>query len=255
VLCREHSIHKFLGSAKGSTGINCLAPSTLGHSIHKFLGSAKGTKGINSLLEFLVMGIRQLELLVKERCQSGTLTMEDALHLFHRLLATKNPAPSIYPINHLFTALVRMKNSSSHYATIFSLFNRLTQTKGVSPAPNVYTYSVLISYCTQMKQLGLGWIFFGRFLKVGQRADAPIFSPILKGLCSECRIREAVVLLLDKMSRFGCACNVNSYSIVIDGLCKIGAISKAFGLLDIILSEGVAPNVFTYNSLIDGLCK
>jgi pentatricopeptide repeat protein len=97
--------------------------------------------------------------------------------------------------------------------------------------------------------------FFGRFLKKGQRADAFIFTPILEGLCSEYRISEAVAMLLDKVPRLGCAPNVISYNIVIDGLCKIGAISKAFDLLDIMLSEHVASDVCMYNSLMDGLCK
>ena len=83
----------------------------------------------------MAMGTRQLELLVKERYRSGTLTIKDALQFFDRLLAAKNPAPSIYSFTQLFTALTRMKNSKTHCATIFSLFNRWTQSRGVSPSP------------------------------------------------------------------------------------------------------------------------
>ncbi|XP_078170558.1 pentatricopeptide repeat-containing protein At3g61360-like isoform X2 [Carex rostrata] len=201
------------------------------------------------------MGTRQLELLVKERYRSGTITIKDALQFFDHLLATKSPAPSIYSFNHLFTALTRIKNSSNHYATVFSLFNRWTQTRRVSPSPDICTYCILIAYCIRMNRQKLGLVFLGRFIKSRQRADARIFNPLLKGLCYENRISEAVAMAFNKMPKLGCKPNVISYSTVIDGLCKEGAISNAFGLFERMLSEGIVPNVITYNSLINGLCK
>src|SRR5664279_2304226 len=158
----------------------------------------------------MLMGTRQLESLVKEHCRLGTLTIKDALQFFDRLLATKNPTPSIYSFNHLFTALTRMKNSNNHYSTVFSLFNRWTQSRGVSPSPNVCTYSVLISYCIRMNQLRLGLVFLGQFIKGGQRAEPDIFNPLLKGLCYENRVSEAVAMLLYKMPKLRCTPNVIS---------------------------------------------
>ncbi|XP_078153129.1 pentatricopeptide repeat-containing protein At5g03800-like [Carex rostrata] len=201
------------------------------------------------------MGIRQLELVVKERCRSGTLTIKDAFQIFDRLLAAKNPTPSIYSFNQLFTALTRMKNSNNHYASVFSLFNRWTQPRRVSPSPDGVTYSVLISYCIRMNQPRLGLVFLGRFIKGGQRAEANIFNPLLKGLCSENRISDAVAMVFNKMPKLGCTPNVISYNTIIDGLCKEGTISKAFSVFEKMLSVGIVPNVVTYSSLIDGLCK
>ena len=63
----------------------------------------------------MAMGTRQLELLVKERYRSGTLTIKDALQIFDHLLVAKNPAPSIYSFNQLFTALTRMNNTNNTY--------------------------------------------------------------------------------------------------------------------------------------------
>jgi hypothetical protein len=41
-----------------------------------------------------------------------------------------------------------------------------------------------------------------------------------------------------------------------DGLCKEGAVGKAFGcLFEQMLSIGVVPNIVTYNTLINGLCN
>ena len=138
----------------------------------------------------MAMGTRQLELLVKERYRPGTLTIKDALHFFDLLLAAKNPAPSIYSFTQLFTALTRMKNTNNHYATVFSLFNRLTQPKIVSASPSICTYCILIDYCIQMNWPKLGLVLLGRFLKGGQRVDPRIFNPLLKGLCYENRSSE-----------------------------------------------------------------
>ncbi|KAJ4786870.1 Pentatricopeptide repeat (PPR) superfamily protein [Rhynchospora pubera] len=194
------------------------------------------------------MGLRRLELLVQERCRSGTLTFQEALQLFHRLLTAKNRAPPILLFNNLFHAFVRMKNSNKYYATIFSLFDRLTETPRFSRSlPNVFTYTILMGYCTQINQPALGFIYFGRFIKAGLRADAFICSALLKALCSENRIHEAVNMVLNKMRKLACTPNVVSYSIIIDALCKNGEISKAFRLLDQMHLEGLVPNVFTYS--------
>ncbi|KAJ4779922.1 Pentatricopeptide repeat (PPR) superfamily protein [Rhynchospora pubera] len=149
-----------------------------------------------------------------------------------------------------------MKNSNNHYATVCSLFNRLTLIKGGrgSPSPDVCTYAIFIDYCTQINQLKHGMIFFGRFIKVGQRANDFIFNPLLKGLCSENKIGDAVAMVLQKMSKFDCPPNVISYNTAIDGLCKKDAVNRAFNLLEHMLSEGLVPNVVTYSSLIYGLC-
>ncbi|KAJ1688751.1 hypothetical protein LUZ63_012906 [Rhynchospora breviuscula] len=200
------------------------------------------------------MGLRRLELLVQERCRPGTLTFQEALQLFHRLLAAKNRAPPILLFNKLFTAFVRMKNSNNYYATIFSLFDCLTETPRFARSlPDVFTYTILMGYCTQMNQPTLGFIYFGRFIKAGLRADAFICNALLKALCSENRIHDAVNLMLNKMHKLACIPNVVPYSIIIDALCKKGEINKAFRLLDQMLLEGLVPDVIIYSSLILGL--
>ncbi|XP_078159332.1 uncharacterized protein LOC144554849 [Carex rostrata] len=199
------------------------------------------------------MGTRQLESFVRERCRSGTLTVPEARCLFDRLLATSSPTPSIYPFNHLFTALVRMNNLTNHYPTIFSLFNRLTQNKHISP--DVCTYGILINCCTRVDRVGLAFVLLGQFLKVGPGVHSDVFNPLLKGLCKHNRIHEAAAIVLDKMPMLGCTPDLFSYNTLINGHCKKGDIEKAEELLDDMVSRGLQPDVVTYNTLIDGLCK
>ena len=73
----------------------------------------------------------QIEDLVKRRCQFGNLDIEDARHLFDKMLGA-NPKPSFLLLDLLPTRILRMKNTS-HYPTILSLYNNMNWAAGVSP--------------------------------------------------------------------------------------------------------------------------
>ncbi|KAJ4794433.1 Pentatricopeptide repeat-containing protein [Rhynchospora pubera] len=235
------------------------------------------------------MRTRQFESFVRERCRSGSLTFPEALGLFDHLLHFRDPAPSIITFNFLFTSLVRMKDVSRHYATVLSLFNQLPRPRGISP--DVCTYSICIDCCARVNRLGLAFALLGRLLKDRLRAKPIVFTPLLKGLCRDNRITEAADMVFDKMPKLGCAPNLISYAAlikgycsaektifatellhkmitqrgefkpdvityntVIDGLCKEGAVSKAFCLFGKMHSLGVLPNTVTYTTLIGGIC-
>ncbi|XP_078174513.1 uncharacterized protein LOC144568144 isoform X2 [Carex rostrata] len=207
------------------------------------------------------------------------------LNYLRTRLVLWSPPTSIIPYNRYLDALVRNSDPS-----VFSFFNRITQTEGISP--DDYTYGIMINYCVQMKQLNLAFSFLGRLLKEGQRAKAATINPILKALCSENRIGEAACIVIDKMPKLRCIPNVISYNIlikglcskgntglvlqlffkmakhggeyepcaitystVIDELCKVGELAKAFCLYKQMYSAGVLPDTVTYSSLINGLCK
>lgn len=109
------------------------------------------------------MATRQLELLVRDRLNSGAISTEEALLLFNRLLVAQNPVPSIHPFNQLLTALLRSNTSANPQATVFFLFNRLTRTGGIYP--NHCTYGILINCCVQTNHICLAFGVLGRLLK------------------------------------------------------------------------------------------
>ncbi|KAJ4787559.1 pentatricopeptide (PPR) repeat protein [Rhynchospora pubera] len=190
----------------------------------------------------------------KQHWKTGPISTEEAINQLQFHLAPPNTPTSIYAFNQLLSTLVRAK-TSRRYRSIFPHYNHLTQTLGISP--DKYTYGYMINICAQMNQLNLSFIFLGRLCKEGHRLDAKIFSPILKCLCSEDRICEAVVMLLHKMPKLGTMPNVFSYNILIKGLLSYGKTDLALQLFFKMVKIGgeCEPDVITYTTIIDGLSK
>ena len=46
-----------------------------------------------------------------------------------------------------------------------------------------------------------------------------------------------------------------SYSIFMDGLCRLGMVCKAFEVLEVMIEKGLRPNAVTLNILLDCLCR
>ena len=92
------------------------------------------------------------------------------------------------------------------------------------PGPKVCnsdpTIEIMIKYCKQTNWLKLAFSCLGRILKDGHRAEAVIFNPILKGLCSANRVGEAATIVMYKMPKLGCIPDLETYNTLIDGLCK-----------------------------------
>ena len=81
----------------------------------------------------------------------------------------------------------------------------------------------------------------------GCTPDEVSYNIILKGLCDEKRIEEALQLLFHKMDDRGISPTVVTYNTVIDGLCKVQAVDRAEGVLQQMIHKGVKPNIQTYN--------
>ncbi|XP_078152862.1 uncharacterized protein LOC144548054 [Carex rostrata] len=209
----------------------------------------------------------------------------ESLNHYHSSLPSQNPPPSIQTFKERLSALVFNSDPA-----VFTLFDRITLTDGIRPDGS--TYGVMIKYCARINRLDLAFCFLGMLLKEGHTAKPVIFSPIIKSLCSENRANEAAAVVLYKMPKLGSVPNLFSYnilikgfcskgnigfslqllyrmikqggkckpcvitySVVIDELCKIGQLAKAFGLYRQMCFAGVIPDTITYNSLINGLCK
>ncbi|XP_078151288.1 pentatricopeptide repeat-containing protein At2g01740-like [Carex rostrata] len=115
----------------------------------------------------------------------------------------------------------------------------------------------MIKYCVQMNQLSLAFSFLGRLLKEGQRAKAATINPILKALCFENRIGEAIAIVIDKLPKLGSIPDVISYNILIKGLCSKGNTNLVLQLFFKMAKHGgeYEPSAITYNTVIDELCK
>nr|QIP66260.1 restorer of fertility-like protein [Triticum aestivum] len=142
-----------------------------------------------------------------QRARSGTLTTEDAHHLFDELLRQGNHVQE-RPLNNFLAALARAPASpfcSDGPALAVALFGRLSRGAGRRVAqPNVFTYGVLMDCCCRARRLDLAIAFFARLLKTGLEAGQVVFGTLLKGLCHAKRSDEALDVLLHRMPELGC---------------------------------------------------
>ncbi|KEH16830.1 putative pentatricopeptide [Medicago truncatula] len=77
------------------------------------------------------------------------------------------------------------------------------------------------------------------------------YNIIINGLCKIKIVDEA----LNLFTEMHCKPNTVTYNSLIDLLCKSDRVSDAWKLLDQMHDRGQRPNVITYTSLLHALCK
>jgi pentatricopeptide repeat protein len=139
-----------------------------------------GRDNVESTIQFLQS--------VRDRCRSRRLrNLDDALGLFDRMLHI-HPLPSIVDFTQLLTAIARMK----HHSTVITLSKEM-ELSGI--APDVCTLSVLINCFCHSNRVDFGFSILARILKFGFQPDCIILSTLVKGLCLQGNIVEAVKLV------------------------------------------------------------
>uniref|UniRef100_A0ACD5TYA8 Uncharacterized protein n=1 Tax=Avena sativa TaxID=4498 RepID=A0ACD5TYA8_AVESA len=196
-----------------------------------------------------------------ERVRAGTLSPEDAHHLFDELLQQDAPAQAP-ALDSFFAALARAPDPSARKdgrALAVALFNRACREEaGRRVAPlTARAYGILMDCCCRLGRPDLGLAFFGRLLKTGLRTNDMEAYTLIKCLCGEKRTDEAVEVLLHRMPELGCAPDVLSYSLVLKILCDDSKSQRALDLLQMMAKQGgrCSPNVVAYSTVIHGFCK
>jgi len=91
-------------------------------------------------------------------------------------------------------------------------------------------------------------------VKSGCRPDTITYSTLIAGLCRVGRIEEAWGVL-DKMDEENCPPTVRCYTSIVLGYCDEGRIDEAKGLIEKMGSFGCPPDNVTYTILIGALCQ
>ncbi|CAN6325804.1 unnamed protein product [Urochloa humidicola] len=107
----------------------------------------------------------ELERVIAGRFRSGSLGLDDAVKLLDELLIYARPA-SVHAFNKILTAVSRAGGRrSSTSALVISLYNRMARASPNKVAPNLHTYSIIISSFCSIGHLEFSFAAFGLILK------------------------------------------------------------------------------------------
>jgi pentatricopeptide repeat protein len=199
----------------------------------------------------------RLEGTIRRRVQSGSLGPEDALRLFDKLLQRQRqrsfPGSVYYAFNNLITAVARCRSDEHGPARAVSLFSRMA--RGGAAVPDAYTYGFLVSCCCRLGRVDLALSPLTAVFKASLTLEPIAFTPLLRGLCNERGVEEAVNVVRLVMLDLGCAPNVVTYCIILKGLCDHGRSLQALEVLRTMVREGDETNVVSYTTVICNLFK
>ncbi|XP_068657877.1 pentatricopeptide repeat-containing protein At5g46100-like isoform X2 [Aristolochia californica] len=121
--------------------------------------------------------------------------------------------------------------------------------------PSVGSFNILLkALCKSSRTLDAAFKVFEQMPVRGFVPDCYTYGTLINGLCRLGQITKARKLLLE-MEKKDCSPSVVTYSSLIHGLCLSNCMDEALEMLNIMSSKNIKPNVITYSSLMDGLCK
>jgi pentatricopeptide repeat protein len=88
----------------------------------------------------------------------------------------------------------------------------------------------------------------------GQHPDWQTYSILLDGLCKNLHLPK-VLTLFHEMEDKKLDLNIVIYNILIDGMCNARKLTTAKELFITLPTKGLQANVWTYNIMIKWLCK
>ncbi|KAF3456640.1 hypothetical protein FNV43_RR01294 [Rhamnella rubrinervis] len=205
-----------------------------------------------------------LENLIRKRCKSGTLKLDEALGFFNSLIHTR-PMPSIWAFSQLIGPLSKLND----YSTAISMFKEMMRC--VDFCPDVCTMAIVINCYCRLNKVDLGFSVLAIILKHGLQTDAIAFNTLLHGLCRQSESMDDAVELFEGIVGRGDPCDQITYATIIGGwkikpsvdcfnpfidtLCKERHVDKALELFQDMVNQDVQPDVVTYTALFHGLCK
>nr|KAJ0228022.1 hypothetical protein LSAT_V11C100005310 [Lactuca sativa] len=162
------------------------------------------------------------------------------------------PVPPVRQFNHILIKIAKMKQ----YPTAISLildhdllgFNS-------SVKPNLYTFSIAINCFCHTGRVDLGFSVYGKVVKLGYKPDSAIINTLIRGLCDNGNICEALKFSEMNMNN-GLQPTVVTFGTIINGICKKDGPQAAHRFLQLVEeTKGFHLGATEYNTIINGLCK
>ncbi|GAB2289775.1 hypothetical protein Dimus_024081 [Dionaea muscipula] len=189
---------------------------------------------------------------VRGRCRKGFSNLDDPLNLFRQLTSAKHPLPSVFDLNTIVGAIVRMK----HYSTAISLSHDFPS---LGIRFNDCSFNILINCYCHLNYIDFAFSVMGKMMKLGFEPNNITFTTLINGHIVNDRPQRAA-LLFQKISSQGFRPNLFTYGAlvkviynnIVDSLCKDKLLTEALDLFFEMKSKCIAPDEVTYRSLIRG---
>ncbi|XP_004513678.1 uncharacterized protein, partial [Cicer arietinum] len=121
-------------------------------------------------------------------------------------------------------------------------------------APNVVSYTILISgYCKLSKMKEASRIF-DEMVRSGIKPSAPIFNALIDGFVKAGDMASALGIH-KKMILYGCTPDVVTFTSLIDGYCRVGQVDYGLELWREMKARNISESLYTFSILISALCK
>ncbi|KAI4997972.1 hypothetical protein ZWY2020_053314 [Hordeum vulgare] len=143
--------------------------------------------------------------------------------------------------------------------------------RGKNLSPDECTYNTLIKGFLDEGKIKLAIYIFNEMMKQSLKPSLATYTTLIDGYCRSGVTGEALRVLyemqvavfhaghalnlIEDLKASGTTINRTMYTILIDGFCQLGVVSKAKQILKSMLVVGVNPDVVTYSALINGMCK
>ncbi|XP_020108840.1 pentatricopeptide repeat-containing protein At5g41170, mitochondrial-like [Ananas comosus] len=183
--------------------------------------------------------------LVNCLCKRGRVTK--AFEVFE-IMSRIGCEPTIWTYNCLIGGLC-------YVGRLEEALELLKKIKNSSKKPDIYTFTLVIDGFCKVSRSDEAMDLLKEAERTGIVPTVVTYNALLNGYCKENRPLEALHLLKDMQQAIGCKPDLISYSIVLQGLLRVGEISSAWKTFKKMNEVGFEADKRAMNTLLRGLCK
>nr|GLL49839.1 putative pentatricopeptide repeat-containing protein At1g12700, mitochondrial [Ipomoea trifida] len=171
--------------------------------------------------------------------------MDEARKVFGQMVES-GLQPDVWTYNTLINGYCKIKEMDE----AMHLFCEIPQ-KGLHP--NVVTYTIMLQGFFLVRRCSAALELFQEMLVAGHKPDFCTSCVLLGGLCDNGLVEQAMSVY-HQLDRNGNGSH-DYDTIIIDRVCKIGRLNIARNVFNGLISKGRRLDVNTYNVMINGLCR
>ncbi|KAI3510976.1 hypothetical protein L1887_18117 [Cichorium endivia] len=154
------------------------------------------------------------------------------------------------PTEKQFEILIRMHSDANRGLRVYYVYEKM---KKFGVKPRVFLYNRIMDTLVKTNHLDLSLSVYNDFKNDGLIEEGITFMILIKGLCKEGRIEEALKLLTQM--RKLCKPDVFAYTAMIRILISEQNLNGCLRIWEEMASDKIQPDAMAYTTLIMGLCK